>query len=33
MLTAVAVDPDDIETRVLRAHHKLRADAERKDAA
>jgi phenylpropionate dioxygenase-like ring-hydroxylating dioxygenase large terminal subunit len=29
MLHAVAVDPGDIETRVLRALHKVRADAER----
>ena len=33
MLHAVAVDPGDIQTRLLRALHKLRADAERKDAA
>lgn len=33
MLHAVAVDPGDIETRVLRALHKLRADAERKVVA
>ena len=33
MLHAVAVDPGDVETRVLRALHKLRADAERQAAA
>lgn len=33
MLHAVAVDPGDVETRVLRALHKLRAEAERKVAA
>jgi phenylpropionate dioxygenase-like ring-hydroxylating dioxygenase large terminal subunit len=32
MLHAVAVDPGDVETRVLRQLHKLRADAEGKDA-
>ena len=33
MLHAVAVDPGDVETRVLRRLHKLRADAEGKVAA
>ncbi len=33
MLHAVAVDPGDVETRVLHVLHKLRADAERKIAA
>lgn len=33
MLHAVALDPGDIETRVLRALHGIRADAERKVAA
>jgi nitrite reductase/ring-hydroxylating ferredoxin subunit len=33
MLHAVAVDPGSVESRVLVALHRLRADAERKDAA
>jgi nitrite reductase/ring-hydroxylating ferredoxin subunit len=33
MLHAVAVDPGDIETRVLRALHRLRAEAEREAVA
>jgi phenylpropionate dioxygenase-like ring-hydroxylating dioxygenase large terminal subunit len=33
MLHAVAVDPGDVETRVLRALHRLRADSERKAVA